>query len=485
MRRLCQHLLVLVLCLSLAGCGPAPRLDRPPGHRPAELVYYTIGYEDKDLKLVEDALNRLLLERYGFTVSYHKIGWNDYLNQLNGLINTSQQFDIAFTWGEHYLQKADNGVFMNLAPYLSSDRGQDLYEAVDPLFWKGVSVGEGIYGVPTNKELATPMQFLFSRELVEKYNFDLSGPMTLETLEPMLQVISRNEPDCIPLFFDSDPIALMEMVGYEYLTANLSPLVIRTDDPTGTIVNLYETPEARRMLRLLHRYYQAGFINADAALRTGLSRFEDEKVFCRLSSSGPDSSQSFSIDYGYPIIAVQASPALITNASTQGGIMAVNAKTRYPREAQLFLCAVNTDPDVRNLLNFGLEGIHYRMNEDGQAQLLSTDYRGVPYAQGNWFILHTMEGEPADKWEQYREFNRNARSSRLLGFEPNFHSCQEVSQSVSRITQQYQAALMTGSVNPDLYLPRLNRALEDAGLQDLIDTLQPQVDAWMERNKQP
>ena len=485
MKRLSLRVLALVLALLLSGCRSSPSAIYAPGQNKIHLEYYTIGYEDRDLKLVEDALNRLLLERYGFTVSYHKIDWNDYLNQLNSLINTSQQFDVAFTWGEHYLSKADNGVFMNLSPYLNSDRGQSLQQAVDPLFWKGVTVDGNIYGVPTNKELAAPLQFLFSKELVEKYGFDLSGPLTLEGLEPMLKTVAQNEPGCIPLFFDSDPMDLMATQGYEYLTVNTSPLVIRTDDPKGRILNLYETPEAQRLLRLLHRYYQAGYINADAALRTGLSRFEDEKVFCRISNGGPYSSESFSIDYGYPIIAVQASPALVTNVSTQGGIMAINAKTRHPREAQIFLTAVNTDPDVRNLLNFGVEGIHYRMNENRQAELLSTDYRGVPYAQGNWFILHTMAGEPQDKWDFYREFNQNARSSRLLGFVPNFRTVQETGQDLARIVRQYQAPLMTGSVNPDLYLPRLNQALRKAGLQTVIDTLQPQVDAWLARDQQP
>lgn len=477
--------LLLAVGLLLSGCGHTPHSAGPPGKSGVQLEYYTIGYEDKDLKIVEDALNRLLLERYGFTIAYHKIDWNDYLNQINSLINTSQQFDIVFTWGEHYLSKADNGVFMNLNPYLSSDQGQALWQAVDPLFWEGVTVDAHIYGVPTNKELATPLQLLFSRELVEKYGFVLSDFMTLEELEPMLQTISREEPDCIPLFFDSDPIDLMAAQGYEYLTGNTFPLVIRTDDPEGKILNLYETAEAQRLLRLLHRYYRAGYINADAALRTGLSRFEDEQVFCRISNGGPYSSESFSIDYGYPIIAVQASPALVTNVSTQGGIMAINAKTRHPWEAQVFLSAVNTDPDVRNLLNFGVEGIHYRMNENRQVELLSTDYRGVPYAQGNWFILHTMAGEPLDKWDFYREYNETVQSSRLLGFVPNFRTVQETSQGVARIVQQYQAPLMTGSVNPDLYLPRLNQALHKAGLQTVIDALQPQVDAWLAENHQP
>lgn len=482
MKRL-SLLLVLCLLVALTGCSTSPQSAQSSDQAPPKLVYYTIGGADEDLKTVENELNKLLLDRYGFTVSYNKIGWNDYISQINGLINTNQHFDVCFTWGEHYLSKSASGAFMNLGPYLSSSQGKTLYQTVDPLFWQGVTIDDQIYGVPTNKELATPLQLLFSQELVEKYDFDVSGPLTLEALEPMLKTIAQLEPDCIPLFLSSDPINLMELEGYEYLTSNKCPLVIRSDDPNAEIVNLYETPEARRLLRLLHRYYKAGYINSDAALRTGFSRFEDEKVFCRISTGGPDSSESFSVDYGYPIIAVQVSEAIVNNVSTQGGIMAISAKTRYPREAQMFLTAVNTDPDVRNLLNFGIEGIHYHLNENSQAEMLSTAYRGVPYSQGNWFILHTMAGEHPDKWELYRSFNREAHSSRLLGFVPDLQTSRDIYTNICLLSEQYQTALTTGSVNPDIYLPKLNRALRDAGIYELIQILQPQVDAWMARNK--
>ena len=155
-------------------------------------------------------------------------------------------------------------------------------------------------------------------------------------------------------------------------------------------------------------------------MRTSFSRFQGENVFLRLSTGGPDASASYSTDYGYPIVAQQVSDSIVTTESAQGGIMVVNANTKHPETCLTFLNAVNTDPEIRNLLNYGIEGIHYTLTEDDQVQIISSAYRGVPYTQGNWFILKTTVGESPNKWELYQEFNDNTAESPLLGFTPDY-----------------------------------------------------------------
>lgn len=475
-----RFLALLMLALLLCGCSsPIPVGQEDP---PVDLVYYTIGTPDADLEMVNKALNEILLDRYGFTVEYRKIDWNNYSTHLNAVINTNQQYDVAFSWSDDYLSNALAGNFLNLAPYLAEDH-LDLYDAVDPRFWTGATVNNGIYGVPTNKELATPLHFLFSRELAEKYDIDVTKYTTLESLRPLLRIMKQEEPDCIPLFFDSSGAELMSLMGYEYVAGSNTPLMVKADDPDAKICNFFETEAAQSMLNLLHLYYRAGYINQDAPLRTSFSRFPDEKVFCRVSSSGPDSSASFSIDFGYPIVAVQAANAVVTSDSTLGGVMAVNAHTQHPEEAVTFLQAVNTDPDVRNLLNYGIEGVHYTLTENDQVDIISQNYRGAPYTQGNWFILKTSVNERPDKWDIYQEFNEEVISSPVLGFIPDYSSCKTQYDAVNRVYQKYKTPLLTGSVNPSIYLPKFLDELDKAGIDILIQTVQHQVDIWLAAKK--
>lgn len=476
LRRMLPLLLAMVL---LSGCAnPAGLRGETLPEDPVTLVYYTIGTPDADLKLVNQALNDILLPRYGFRVEYNKIGWNDYTDQLNALMRTGEDYDIAFTWTDLYVRNAQSGYLLDMTDYLRTD-GQKLYDAVDPRFWEGVTVRDRIWGIPTNKELTSPIQFLFSKELVEKYQIDVSRYTTLESLEPLLELISQKEPDCIPLFFDTSRLNLMNMGDYTYLTSETVPLVVKNDDPSCTVVNLFDTPYAKQMLRTLHKYYKLGYINQDAPIRTAVSRFTDEQVFCRISSGGPDSEASFSTDFGYPIVAVQASNAVVTSDSTQGGVMVVNASTKHPEESKAFLTAVNTDPDVRNLLKFGIEGVHYTLTDQDQVQIISDAYRGVPYTQGNWFILKTCVGEDPNKWDNYRAFNAQAVSSPLLGFNADYYVCETLYSNVSQIYAKYYVALMTGSVDPDAYLEQLGDELDKAGIQSLCAIMQNQVDSWL------
>lgn len=237
---------------------------------------------------------------------------------------------------------------------------------------------------PTNKELATPMHFLFSQELVDKYHIDISQYRSFASLEPLLKHIAQDEPECIPLFFDSSRLNIWSLGNYEYVTYDAIPLMVNSHDSSCQVVNIFETSYAQETLQLLHRYYQAGYINQDASLRTSFSRFQGEQVFLRLSTGGPDASTSYSTDFGYPIVAQQVSDSIATTESAQGGIMVVNANTKHPELCLTFLNAVNTDPEVRNLLNYGIEGVHYTLTEEDQVQRISNAYRGVPYTQGNW-----------------------------------------------------------------------------------------------------
>lgn len=464
----------------LGGCSSnGPAGNGSGGGTAVNLIYYTIGEPDEDLALVNQALNEILLERYGFTVDYRKVGWNEYGDQLASLLGTGQAFDIAFAWTENYVNGAVTGAWLDLTGYLDASA---LYDAIDEGFWKGVAVNGRIWGIPTNKELATPVHFLFSQALVEKYGIDISQYRTLASLEPLLELVARQEPDYIPLFLDSAPINLLTLRGYAYVTYDAIPLMVQSADSTCQVVNIFQTAEAAEDLGTLHRYYQAGYINQDAYLRTSYSRFQDEPVFLRLSTGGPDASTSYSTDYGYPIVAQQASDSVVTTDSTQGGVMVVSANTQHPEECMAFLTAVNTDPEVRNLLNYGIEGVHYTLTPDDQVEIISDRYRGVPYTQGNWFILKTTVGEKANKWDLYREFNKNTVQSPLLGFTPDYSGYETEYNAVARVYEKYYAPLMTGTVDPEVYLPKLLQELDAAGIDTLQAVLQRQIDAWLARH---
>lgn len=450
------------------------------------LKYYTIGNPDPDLPRVNQELNVLLAEKLGIQIEYNRIPWEDYGGFISTLINSGSDFDICFAAaGAHgdYTGNAQRGAWLPLNDYLLTE-GRDMHEAVDPLFWKGAVVDGAVYGVPTNKELAVPTRWIYAEELVERYNVDITKLTTLESLGPLMQTIKDKEPDYLPMELSADASNFFALEGYEYLTDYTLPLMVLSDDTSLELVNIYDTALAEDTLQTLHEYYGAGYINTDAALRKSQSLTEGKKVFWFAASGGPFSESSWSRDRGYPLVSQLASGSFVNTESIRGGLMVINAHTSHPTESVRFLNLLNTDSEVRNLLNYGIEDVHYTLTEDDQVEIISSAYSGVQYTQGNWFILKTRVGDPLDKWEQYRAFNESAVKSVTLGFAPDFSEdlLEEIAQQVRAVTKKYYAPLMTGTVDPAVVLPEFRKELRDADIEFLRTALQRQLRTWAHTN---
>ncbi|MDO3412342.1 ABC transporter substrate-binding protein [Saccharibacillus sp. CPCC 101409] len=483
---------LLAAAASLTGCSlwGGGEKTGASDNKPVNLIYYTIGEPDKDLQLVNDRINEILAAKIGVTVTYIKVGWQEYEGRLNTMVSAGTPFDIAYTPDyTHYIQQ---GALLRLNDYLSTV-GKEMTERIDPVFWEGMTMNDGgIYGVPTNKELAMREQWMYPDELVNKYGIPIARYNTLESLEPLLKTIKEKEPSYQPMQLDKDSHNFFALDGYEYVVDKKIPLMAQSQDSQAAVVNIFETGEAKKVLNTLRRYYQAGYINEDAALRESQGLKRGEKVFWKAAGGGPLSESSWSKDRGYKVDAHPVTPVLVTTESVRGGIMAVSADTQHPVECMKFLNALNTDPEIRNLFNYGIEGVHYNLDESGQVVPIRPedseasagappDYAGVQYTQGNWFILKTMGGDvpdPPDKWEQFRESNSMAVKSGLLGFTPDLSHMPIQRENIEMVWDKYYPGLMTGSLDVETELPKFNEELRRAGIDEVKAEVQKQLDEW-------
>lgn len=481
-----------VLVVFFSSCTTAQEEpSSSPTSQPTNLVYYTIGEPDPGLKKVNQAINEVLKQKVNLTITYEKVGWQDYERRLNAMISSGFPVDILFA--QNYASFASRKAWLCLDDYLQNE-GKQMYETINPILWQGVRMSDGsIYGVPTNKELTVQLQWMYPKELVEKYQVDITQYQTVQSLEPLLQMISQNEPDYLPMELSKDSHNFFSIDGYEYLVDKKLPLMAKSLESHPKVVNIFETKECRDILYTLRDYYQKGYINEDAAIKESFNLTYGEKVFWKAAEGGPLTESSWSKDRGYSVVTQALSKPVVTTESTQGGVMAISAYTQYPSESVTFLNLLNTDPEVRNLFNYGIEGVQYTLDENGQvllkdAQELGTNsYTGVPYTQGNWFILRTLGGkytEPLDKWKQYQIYNEEAVCSSLLGFIPDLSGLSRQVANVGQVWDKYYPCLMTGSVDVDTQLPKFLKELQLSGIDAIKEELQSQLDRWiLEKNQ--
>ena len=175
----------------LAGCGSKAETNSS-GEEIVELTWYQVGDNQKDDDMIFEEVNKYTEEKIGVKLNVVKVGWGDYNQKMQVVINTGDAWDMCFTcsWTNDYLQNAQKGAFLALDDLLE-DQGKEMYDQIDPRFWEAAKVGGEIYGVPSEKEIGSMPMWVFTKEYVDKYNIPYEDIHTMEDLEPWLKLIKE------------------------------------------------------------------------------------------------------------------------------------------------------------------------------------------------------------------------------------------------------------------------------------------------------
>jgi putative aldouronate transport system substrate-binding protein len=456
-----------------------------------ELLWYQLGASQEDGDLVLKKVNDYIKDKIGVTIRIKYIGWVDYNHKTQLAINAGEPFDLMFTssWANDFSQNAQKGAFLSLDELLPV-YGKDMLKNIDSRFWEAAEVHGNIYAVPSEKEIVSMPMWTFTKEYVDKYQIPYEELHTLEDLEPWLKVIKENEPDVIPLYLTKDfcpPVYMDEIIyplGIEY-----------SCDPNNFIVsNLFETETMISTLRTLRRYHLNGYINWNAATTS------DDKTVKRFVTKGdgqPYADRIWSRNLGYEVVTSMIMETKVSNYSARGAMTAVSRTSKYPEKAIQFLNLVNTDEYLRNLLNYGIEGVHYDKVNASEDELKSVEgidhvytfkikYNypsmkryDVPYwVQGGLFNTYVPEEDPLDKWQKFKELNKKAEIAPTFGFDFDSDTVSSQIERIKSVLNEFVPPLYTGSVDPDIILPKLQQKLKENGLDKVQQEIQVQLNEW-------
>lgn len=489
-KRTLATLLTAVMAIgTLTACGSDSKETNASGQDVVELIWYQIGDAQKDTSLVLEKVNEYTAEKIGVKIKINNVGWGDYNQKMQVVINTGDDWDLCFTssWANDYLQNVQKGAFLELDDLLQS-KGSDLLNLIDERFWKAAKVNGKTYGVPNEKEIGSVPMWAFTKEYVDKYNIPYQDLHSLEDLEPWLQLIHEKEPDVVPLYLIGD------FSVPTYMDKIQDPVGIEYDDENLTVQNLFETEKMVSTLKTVRKYYEAGYINKDAATATN---DKSVKRFVTKGDGQPYAELIWGKELGYEVVTSEIMETRVTNASARGSITAVNKNSKHAEKAVEFINLVNTDEYLRNLLNYGIEGVHYTKVPVPAEELKaaegkpytfdvkvkldpvkSKDYSAPYWVQGGLFNTYVMDNEPVDKWATFKEFNDSSVEAPSFGFDFNLEPVSTQVAGFLNVRDEFGKSLYTGSVDPEVYIPELIRKLEATGIQEVIDEMQKQIDEW-------
>lgn len=496
--------LTLAVCMGafLSGCGQkeaAPKetasnetrkeaeAESQDASEPVNLVWYTPAQQvPVDMELVNEEVNKYLLDKINATVDITMMSYADYNEKMPVIINSGEAFDICFTstTDNPYVANVARGAFVDLTPYLQKE-GKEMYEAIDDRFWNAITISEKIYGVPSQKELPWASTLQFSKEVVEKAGIELPEKFnSLEELEPYLAKMKEAAPDVKSLGLDKKGMMPLFVSNYDMHIGNTVPVGTElSGDDVYKVKNLMTTEEAKAFCKTMQEFYQKGYVPADST--TSPKKIRPACV--EYGNYQPYAEQIWERNWGYPVQSVPVAKTIATTSSAMGSMHAVSITSQNPGKAVEFLNLMNTDAYLKNLLTYGIEGVHYEKTGDTSIKLLekSKDYLIPSYTMGNHFIGYTTDPDPVDKWEEFQAFNDEAEIAPLFGFSFDGESVKNELAAVKNVSQQYYSQVFTGTaIDMDAAIEEFNTKLEQAGIQKIIDEMQKQVDAFLaEKNK--
>ncbi|WP_417898733.1 ABC transporter substrate-binding protein [Bacillus haimaensis] len=440
------------------------------------LVWYLIGTPQQDVGAVMEEVNKYTKEKINTTIDLRLLDWGEFNDRMQVITTSGDEYDIAFTssWANNYALNARRGAFLELND-LMDQYGKEMKELIDPAFLEGAKIDGELYAVPTNKEVGQQAVLSFNNELVKKHGLDISKVNSLEDLEPLLAVIKEKEANVTPIAtFDA-------YLPFDSILQEEMPFAFRLDGNTDEVINKYDEEATMKALKTMHSYYKKGYIRPDAATSTDSWPLETPNWFVRKELYQPYAESIWSRSAGYEIATRPLHEPYVFNNSVTGSMQAISATSKNPERAMMFLNLLNSDPYLRNLVDKGIEGVHYEENEDGTIKDLPArveKYNMPSFAIGNQLILKLYEDDPADKWDAFKEFNESSIKSPVLGFYFDSNPVRTEIAAISNVTSEFAPALLKGAVDPEQYIPSFNKKLKEAGMDKVMAEMQKQYDEW-------
>lgn len=414
------------------------------------------------------------------TVEFVKYPTGTYRDKIPLALASNEPMDIVFDAGWiAYASRVESQAYVDISEMLDTV-APTLKKTIPSNLWTGVTVDGGIYGVPTYKELGEQWGVYAETDFLKEAKIDSTSIKTLEDVEVILEALSKTDRAGFQITGNTNnPTSLYSNTAYY----SLSDAVKASKDNTGTLVNYYASENFANLCNLMRDWYNKGYIAADVATRENYDEFIKNgihKYGVSIISYAPQNEVIQSTNYGKDLTYIPLNDIVVSTNACTGSINAICAKSENPERALQFLEVWNTVPAVKNMMTYGIEGVHYNLvngqvkQVEGYADLWS----GSNWTTGNSMISYTLVGESTDKWEQYEVFNAKGSKSCFLGFTVNNTKVADKVSAITATIKEYVPLLNCGAVDPAEYLPKFLDALDKAGINDVVAEYQTQYDAW-------
>lgn len=501
-RTIMQKVLAAAVCIPmvLSGCSggkgsaenasPKAGGDSSEGLKPVQLTwYYPQWTTQPDMKLVEDAINKITSGKINATIKLMPTDGGSYQQKLNTMVAAGEKFDIAWTsfWMFNYAQNARRGAFAEIGPMLDK-LAPELKKTFPDMVWEALKVDGKIYGVLNYQTITNKEGFLIQKRFADKYGLHPESIKTIKDIEPFLMKVKENEPDIIP--FGMTRAGNFENMKATYnhieFISNEAIVGIYQDDAKTKVFDVVQSPEYKEYLDLMNSWYKKGLINQDAPTVKAL---DDRKktgqlavTFHNVLKPGKEVEEK-NVSGGQDIVIVPTSDPFVGTNTIIQSMQSISKTSDNPERALMFLNLLNTDKELLNIICYGIEGKHYTRVDDHTVKLM--DKSGYTPNQtwvfGNGFLADLQEGQSLEVRNQTIKENSEAKSSPILGFTFDPDPVQTEIANIQAVNDEFGPALNTGAASAEQKLAEYIDKRKKAGIEKVVQEVQRQLDEWKKK----
>ncbi|WP_130837331.1 ABC transporter substrate-binding protein [Lachnoclostridium sp. Marseille-P6806] len=448
-----------------------------------------IGNPQKDLDQVVAKMNEQLGRDLGAQIDVTVLGWGEFAQQIQLMLTGGEKLDLVpvmYTQASNYV---NSGYLLDLTD-LVEQYGPDIKSAINDDTILHVASMNGItYGLPVEKEWYADSCLVMRKDILDKYNLDVSGIDSLEECEDIFAAVHENEPE-----MDVIVGASGSLIGNIYFADTLADKlgVLDNGGADSTVVNYFETDNYKNLAGTVRKYYEAGYISKDMPTSTdsGTVIMKAGNAFCFATPYKPGVAEQESLSTGQDLIAVRINPpgAFCYTSAVAALTWGISYNCEDPEITMKVLNYMYSNKDFMNLLNWGIEGVHYKYVDeendiigfpDGVDATTAGYNLNMGWELPNQYNMHVWEGSSHEIMDEQKAMNYTATHSKALGFMFDSTNVAAELTALSNVMSEYEASLDCGAVDPEEVLPEFNQKLYAAGLQKVIDEKQRQLDEWL------
>ena len=447
----------------------------------------------EDMDMIEEALNEQTRKKINVEVELVPLSLGTYNQQINLMVSGNEKLDLYIMFGGDFSSAISQNKLLPIAQDTLQEYAPGVVDALGD-YLKASTVGDKIYGLPVNKDMAQARGISLNKEILEKYDLVEMGENISNTddLAELFAIVSEKEPGMVMTSSQDNGKSILEsgFASFDKM-GDYYGVLMNCGENDYQLVNLYETEWYKDTLNYIRDWYNKGWILSDGSINpdTGMGLYKSGRLFSYMGDKKPGGYVDVQNSTGIPTLDARMSQAVATTDSINGVVMAIPITCEDEIPVLKFLNLLYSDPDVLNIIDWGIEGVHYERVKG--TNTLITYPEGVTsendgyglnqgWSFGNQLISYAWETVENDNYyDEMKAFNENAIQSQAIGFIFDSSSVKSEIAALDSVLAEYRLGLENGELDPEEYLPKFIQALREAGIEKVIAEKQRQLDSWV------